>query len=137
MGLFDQVLSAASSLTNQQQSGSGDLMANVMQMLNNPQIGGISGLISTFQNGGMGEVVKSWVSTGENLPISAEQIQSVMGNEQISHMASQLGIDPAQASAQLAQYLPQIVNHLTPDGTVPEGDLMAQGMALLKGKLFG
>lgn len=137
MGLFDQVLSAASSFSNQQESGSGDLLGSVMQLLNSPQIGGISGLVATLESGGLGEVVRSWVSTGQNLPISAEQIQGVLGNEQISHLASQLGIDPAQASVQLAQYLPQVVDHLTPDGNVPEGDLMSQGLSLLRGKLFG
>jgi uncharacterized protein YidB (DUF937 family) len=86
----------------------------------------------------MGDIVKSWVSTGQNLPISAEQIQSVLGNEQLQSLAAQAGLDTGQLSGQLAQLLPQVVDRLTPDGTVPEGsDLMSRGMELLKGKLFG
>lgn len=138
MGLFDQVLSAAGSLSGQQGEGSNALLGVVMQLVNNPQAGGLAGLVQAFQNGGLGEIAKSWVSTGQNLPISAEQIQSVLGSAQIQGLAGQLGISPEAMSGQLAQFLPQVVDKLTPNGSVPEGgDLMAQGMDLLKGKLFG
>lgn len=138
MGLFDQVVSAAEGLAGQTGTGGNSVLEAVMHLANNPQTGGLPGLIQSFEQGGLGEVVKSWVSTGQNLPISADQIQSVLGNEQIRNLASKLGIDPDQASAHLAEYLPQIVDKLTPGGTVPEGeDLMAKGFDLLKGKLFG
>lgn len=138
MGLFDQVLSAAGSLSGQQGQGNNALLDVVMQLVNNPQTGGLAGLIQSFQSGGLGEIVKSWVSTGQNLPVSAEQIQSALGSEQISNLAAQSGVSPEQMSGHLAQFLPQIIDTLTPDGSVPqEGDLMAQGMALLKGKLLG
>jgi uncharacterized protein YidB (DUF937 family) len=138
MALFDQVLSAAGSLAGQQDQSSNALVGGIMQLVNNPQTGGLAGLIQSFQNGGMGEIVKSWVSTGQNLPVSAEQIQSALGSEQISNLAAQIGVSPDQMSGQLAQYLPQVVDKLTPDGNVPQGgDLMTQGMELLKGKLLG
>lgn len=138
MGLFDQVLSAANSLAGQQDRGSNSLLAVVMQLVNNPQTGGLAGLVQSFQQGGMGEIVKSWVSSGQNLPISAEQIQSALGGEQIGQLAGQIGVSPEQMSGQLAQFLPQVIDSLTPDGNVPQGgDLMAQGMELLKGKLLG
>ena len=138
MGLLDQVVGAVGGMSGQQGEGGNALLNSVLQLVNNPQTGGLSGLVQSFQNGGMGEIVKSWVSTGQNLPISAEQIQSVLGNGQLQSLASQVGLDTNQLSAQLAQLLPQVVDRLTPNGTIPEGnDLMAQGMDLLKSKLFG
>lgn len=138
MGLFDQVLSAASSMSNQQGESGNSLLGAIMQLTNNPQTGGLSGLIKSFENGGLGEVVRSWVSNDQNLSVSAEQIQSVLGSEQIQNVASKLGIGPDQASAHLADYLPQVIDKLTPNGHIPEGgDLIAQGMDLLKGKIFG
>lgn len=138
MGLLDQMVGAVGTMSGQQGQGGNELLNSVLQLVSNPQTGGLSGLVQSFQNGGMGDIVKSWVSTGQNLPISAEQIQSVLGNEQLQSLASQAGVDSSQLSGQLAELLPQVVDKLTPDGTVPEGnDMMAQGMALLKGKLFG
>ena len=135
MGLLDQVVGA---MSGQQGEGGNALLNGVLQLVNNPQTGGLSGLVQAFQNGGLGDIAKSWVSTGQNLPISAEQIQSVLGNAQLQSLAAQAGIDTGQLSGQLAQLLPQVVDRLTPDGTVPEGgDLMSGGMELLKGKLFG
>ena len=138
MGLLDQVLGATGALSSQQNEGTNPLFAAVLQMASNPQTGGLTGIVQSLENGGLGDVVKSWVSTGQNLPISAEQIQSVLGNEQVRNLATQLGIDPEQASSHLAQYLPQVIDKLTPAGNVPQGeDLLAQGMGLLKGKFFG
>ena len=138
MGLLDQVVGAVGAMSGQQGEGGNALLNSVLQLVNNPQTGGLSGLVQSFENGGMGEIVKSWVSTGQNLPISAEQIQSVLGNGQLQSLAGQVGLDTNQLSGQLAELLPQVVDKLTPNGTIPEGnDLMAQGMDLLKGKLFG
>ena len=138
MGLLDQVAGAVGAMSGQQGEGGNALLNSVLQLVNNPQTGGLSGLVQSFQNGGLGEIAKSWVSTGQNLPISADQIQSVLGNGQLQSLASQAGLDTNQLAGQLAELLPQVVDRLTPNGTIPEGnDLMAQGMDLLKGKLFG
>ncbi|WP_348945909.1 YidB family protein [Chitinibacter sp. FCG-7] len=102
--------------------------------------GGVAGLIEKFQNGGLGEIAQSWISTGSNLPISAEQIESVLGNETIANLASQFGVDPQQAASQLSAVLPQLIDGLTPNGELPaggSGDLLSAGLDLLKGKLFG
>lgn len=138
MGLLDQVAGAVGAMSGQQGEGGNALLNGILQLVNNPQTGGLSGLVQSFQNGGLGEIAKSWVSTGQNLPISADQIQSVLGNGQLQSLASQAGLDTNQLAGQLAELLPQVVDRLTPNGTIPEGnDLMAQGMDLLKGKLFG
>lgn len=77
------------------------------------------------------------MSTGQNLPVSAEQIRSVLGGSSLQGLVEQLGVSPEQASGCLDELLPQVVDHLTPNGQLPEGgDLLAQGLDLLKGKLF-
>ena len=138
MGLFDQVVGAIGGASGQQAEGDNALLSTVLQLVNNPQTGGLAGLVQSFQNGGLGEVVKSWVSTGQNLPISADQIQNALGSETVQNIAGKLGLNTEEVSGQLAELLPQVVDKLTPDGTIPEGgDLLTQGMSLLKGKFFG
>ncbi|WP_153129941.1 YidB family protein [Dechloromonas hortensis] len=135
MGLLDSMVGA---LAGGQSGGNNALLETVLQLINNPQTGGLAGLVRSFQQGGLGEIVNSWVSTGANLPISPEQIQRVLGNSSLQGLAAQLGVSPEQASGSLADLLPQVVDQLTPNGQVPQGgDLMAQGLDLLKGKLFG
>lgn len=138
MGLLDQITGAIGGLTGQHGTGGSGFMEAIMQWINDPKTGGIAGLMEAFQKGGLGEIARSWVSTGANLPVSADQIQSVLGSERIQALASKLGVSTEQASGQVAEFLPQIIDKLTPNGQVPEGgDLMAQGIELLKGKLFG
>lgn len=135
MGLFDQVVGA---LAGNQSGGGNALLETVLHLVNNPQTGGLGGLVQSFQQGGLAEIVNSWVSTGQNLPVSAEQIQSVLGNSTLLELAAKLGISSQEASGSLASLLPQVIDQLTPHGELPEnGDLLAQGLDLLKGKLFG
>ena len=135
MGLLDNLSKAAASgMGGGQQSG---LAGAILQMLQN-QPGGIAGMMQNFQQNGLGNLVQSWISTGHNLPISPEQIQQVLGHQQVAQIADQAGVSHEEASSGLASLLPQIVDKLTPNGQVPQsGDLMSQGMELLKGKLFG
>ena len=136
MSLLDQALGA---LAGRQSGDNNALLQSVLQLVDNPQNGGLEGIIQSFQQGGLGEIVNSWVSTGQNLPISAEQIQSILGGASLSGLAAQLGVSPEQASDSLADMLPQLIDQVTPDGRVPQGgDLVAQGLDMLKkGGLFG
>ncbi|WP_018152629.1 YidB family protein [Leeia oryzae] len=123
MGLFDQL----GTLLNGE--GSGPLAA-VSDLIE--QQGGIGGLVSRFQEGGLSEIVSSWVSTGDNLPISAEQIQQVIGQGKLADIANQLGISPEEASGQLANLLPGVIDKLTPGGNLPDaaGGLLGQVKSL-------
>jgi uncharacterized protein YidB (DUF937 family) len=95
--------------------------------------GGLSGLVQQFQEKGLGDVISSWVGTGQNLPISAEQIQCVLNNEHVKAFAEKAGISPEVASAKIAEVLPMIVDKLTPNGQVPEqSSLLQSGLNLLK-----
>ncbi len=81
--------------------------------------GGLESIVAKFEKGGMGEIVQSWIGTGHNLPISSEQIQAVLGSEQVQSLTHAMGID----SAQLANTLPDLIDHLTPGGQLPQGNL--------------
>jgi uncharacterized protein YidB (DUF937 family) len=85
---------------------------------------GLGGLVDMFNQRGLGDVVGSWISTGKNLPISAEQIQAVLGSAQIKALATKAGIDPARAGEVIAQILPQLVDRATPNGQMPPGGIL-------------
>lgn len=129
MGLLDSVLSGLGSGSG----GNNALLDGVLGVIK--QSGGVQGLADVFREKGLGGLVGSWISTGQNLPISAEQIQSALGNEQLAGLAAKLGISPGDLSGRLAEYLPQVVDKLTPDGQVPEGNLLESAIGMLKGKL--
>jgi len=119
--------------------GQGSNMAHLPAIMSwVEQQGGIQGIIEKFHNGGLAEIVQSWIGQGNNLPVSAEQISSIFGSPALQELAAKLGIDSQSASALISEYLPKVIDKLSPEGEVPaQQDLMAAGMNLLKGKLFG
>ena len=140
MGLFDSVVgSVLNNMGGGNGAQGGDIMQMVMGLLQ--QNGGLAGLVEMFNKSGLSQQAASWVGSGENLPISADQISSVLGSGQLADLASKFGIDPQQLSGSLAQYLPDVVNQLTPQGRLPDNasdtDALGQGLNALAGKLFG
>jgi uncharacterized protein YidB (DUF937 family) len=139
MGLFNSIAGqvaqqAASALSGKSNAEDGNqIMTMLTGLLNNPDIGGIGGLVSAFQKNGLGDVVASWISNNTNLPISAEQIQSVLGQGPLQDVASKMGLSSGDVASALSDRLPGLVDQLTPNGQLPNGDLMAQGLGLLKG----
>ncbi|MDX2152780.1 MAG: YidB family protein [Bryobacteraceae bacterium] len=117
--------------------GQGQSPLNEILRLIQNRPGGIAGLVSEFQRGGLGEVVNSWVSTGQNLPISPDQLQGVLGSDAVRGFASSLGVPADAAASQLTQLLPTVVDHLTPNGQLPAGNVMDLGASLLRGFLGG
>ncbi len=113
------------------------MLESIMGILNSSESGGAEGLLNIFNEKGLGEVMSSWIGKGENLPISPEQIQQVLGRDQVQQIAEKLGISPEEASSGLAEMLPQIVDKLTPEGSLPIQDLLHQGLGLIADKLFG
>jgi uncharacterized protein YidB (DUF937 family) len=95
------------------------------------QQGGLENLINTFHQRGLGSLVSSWVGTGQNLPISADQLAHVMGNAQVQAMAQKLGFSPQEMQNHLAEILPQVIDKLTPGGAIPTGG----GLAAMLGRL--
>lgn len=138
MGLLDMVTGALGGMGGAGgQTGGNPLLNIVMQMVSNPQSGGLSGLLQKLKDGGLGEQAASWVSTGENLPVSGDQLKNILGGGQLGQIASQLGMSEDDAAGGLAGMLPQVIDKLTPGGEVPGNDMLAQGLDMLKGKLFG
>jgi uncharacterized protein YidB (DUF937 family) len=107
MGLFDGILGGVV----------GGEMASVVNGLIEKH-GGVQGIVSQLESQGLGNTVKSWVGTGANQPITADQVHSAFGPEVISGLAAKFGLNPQDLAAKLAQALPQAINHLTPTGSV-------------------
>jgi uncharacterized protein YidB (DUF937 family) len=98
---------------------------------------GLSGLVALFQEKGLGELVSSWVGTGQNLPISSEQLTQALGTDTVHRLANQAGVPPETATQQLAQLLPSLIDHLTPQGHVPEDSQMSQQLQSLMTQFGG
>jgi len=136
MGFLDQVVKGlvGKFLGGGQQN---PLLDIAMGLLTNPQTGGLEGLVQTFKNKGLGDLMGSWISTGQNLPVSGEQIQQVLGNEQLQQFAQKMGTSREDISGGLASLLPEIIDKLTPKGTLPESGSLEQGLSMVKKMLSG
>ncbi|MFO1285183.1 MAG: YidB family protein [Rubrivivax sp.] len=99
-------------------------------------LGGLAGLVEQFSRHGMGDIAKSWVGTGQNMPVSPDQLSQVLGGDRLGQMSRQLGMDHGDLLGQLSQMLPQVVDQLTPQGSIPQGDVHGMGGADL-GNLLG
>ena len=124
MGLLDSVMGAVMGQV-QQQGGITGVLGELLA--NDGAGGGLRGLVEKFNEAGLGEVVGSWIGKGDNLPVSADQLKEVLGGDLLGKLAGQLGVDPAQASGQLADLLPGLVDQLTPQGVAPENGLGDSG----------
>lgn len=82
------------------------------------QNGGVQGLIQRFSAAGFGDHAQSWVQ-GDHVPVTGNQIDQVFSPDELSGWASQLGVDPDKMRVILAEAMPHIVDHLTPNGQVP------------------
>jgi uncharacterized protein YidB (DUF937 family) len=128
MGLFDSILGAMAGKTDS--SGGANPLIGILGGLLT-QSGGLQGLANKFSQSGQGGAFSSWVGMGENQPISADQIQKVLGSDQVNALAAKIGVDPGQASHFLAEYLPKVVDKLTPEGKVDPTADHQQGLANL------
>jgi uncharacterized protein YidB (DUF937 family) len=130
MGLLDDVMNAASGGQNQ---GGGALLGHVLDMVQNHP-GGASGMLDSLTKGGMGDVVKSWLGNGQNMPISADQIESALGSGPIANLAAKAGITPDEAKNAITQLLPQVMDKLSPNGQIASGGLLESALSMLRGK---
>jgi uncharacterized protein YidB (DUF937 family) len=133
MGLLDDVLSMASGSLSSggvppAQHATG--LAAILEYVNSPQVGGIAGLQKMFQQGGLGNVISSWIGTGQNIPVSADQLQNVLHGGSLQQVAQKAGIDSSQLTGMMASLLPHLVDKMTPNGEVPNASALQQ---MLKG----
>ena len=129
MGLFDNV---AGAVLGKMMGDKGGMAQIALDMFN--QNGGLGGILDKFKEGGLAEQAASWVGKGENMPISAEQLSSVLGSDAIAGMAAKFGVSPETLSAQIAEHLPTVIDKMTPDGEVNagSGNLLSTVLGMLK-----
>lgn len=134
MGLLDELLGG---VMGGMSGGAGRAQAQnplleiALQLLQ--QNGGLEGILGRFQQAGYADQAQSWISTGENRPISADDLQQVLGQGQLGQIAQQLGLGQREAADGLASMLPQVIDRMTPQGQVAPGsdDLVEQALAIL------
>lgn len=157
MGLLDAVLGSV--LSGQSQQGGGALggllgghlggggaqagaanspLASILGSLlaNNGAAGGLGGLMDAFQRNGMGDVIGSWVGSGQNMPISPDALGKVLGPDVLGQLGAQAGgVSQGDLLSQLSQILPGVVDKMTPSGQAPQGGF--GDMASVLGSLMG
>lgn len=134
MGLLDSVLGSVLGGGQQQAGGAGALINILAGMLaNSGQAGaagaggsaggGLGALVEQFQRGGLGDFMGSWIGTGQNQPISPDQLGGVLGDDLLGKLTQQTGMNPGDLLGQLSKMLPQMVDQATPEGKIPDGGL--------------
>ncbi len=145
MGLLDSILGSVLGGGAAQGQGSGQaaLINAVIQMVANKGAGdggaggGLGALVGALTQGGLGNVASSWVGTGQNLPVSAEQLQSALGSGSggggglLAQLAQQAGLSHGDTASGLSQILPGLVDKLTPDGQIPQQDSLEKMLGSL------
>jgi uncharacterized protein YidB (DUF937 family) len=133
-GFFGQILQGV--MGGGQQGQGSPVMAILQQVLavRDGDNQGIPAIISKFEAAGLGQHVQSWVGTGQNAPVSADQIGQVFSPQQIEGWAQQAGTTPEALKGILAEALPHTIDHATPDGQVPD---QTPDLASLLGRFFG
>lgn len=149
MGFLDSLLKQATG----GQGNTGGLGNMASMVSNNPQVlsaltsllstrdssvggaGGLAGLVGMFQQKGLGDMISKWISTGPNPPISEAQVTDVLGKDTVTQFAQKAGVPATQAGSILAGLLPTAVDHLTPDGKLPETNALENSLKSLLGTM--
>ena len=129
-GMLGNVLGGMMGGGQQGAQGQSPLIAIALQMLQ--QNGGLQGMLGKMQQAGFGEQAQSWVGTGQNMPISPDALAQIFGQGQLGRIAEQLGMPQQDVAGGLAQMLPGVVDQMTPQGQIPDNDLVAETLALLQ-----
>ena len=133
MGLLDEVISMAASGSGGQAQHATALSA-IISYVNSPQVGGIAGLQKMFHDGGLGSIFTSWVSSGQNLPVSTDQLQNVLHGGALQQAAQQSGLNVSQLTGMMSTLLPHLVDKLSPNGQLPDASAL---QSMLKGLASG
>ncbi len=135
MGMLDGLIgSALGGMMGTGGSGQAQspLLQIALQLLQ--QNGGVAGVLDKFRQGGYADQADSWQSAGQNMPLSGNALQEVLGSGTIGQIAGQLGMSHGDAAGGLAQMLPQLIDQFTPNGEIPDNqnDVVAQALAILQ-----
>lgn len=131
MGLFDNL---ANNMMTKVMGDKAPMAKLAMELFQ--QYGGLPGILQTLKNGGLTEQVDSWVGTGANLNVSAQQIGTALGDSVLTSIATKLDISKQELTAKIAEYIPDVVNQVTPNGVVENNPalIMSRLMGMLKQK---
>lgn len=83
-------------------------------------LGGLAGLVQQFQQNGHGDVINSWVGSGQNQPINPEQLHQALGPDAVNNLSRMTGVSSQDLVSELSRVLPGIVDKLTPQGRIPD-----------------
>jgi uncharacterized protein YidB (DUF937 family) len=135
MGILDQVGGALGNLGGggAKAGVSAILLQQVIAYLSKP--GALGSLTAAFQQHGLGNIVQSWLGSGQNLPISADQVKQVLGAGTLESMAQKAGVAMPEAASVLAGLLPQVIDKVSPGGTAPSSNDLG-GLLSSVGKMF-
>jgi uncharacterized protein YidB (DUF937 family) len=131
MGLLDELARGIGAQLGN--SGGNDLASAALKLVNSQELGGLAGLVKLLGQSGLEKQAASWISTGKNLPVSADQIAGALGQDRIAGLAKQLGVGQQDVSGGLAKMLPQLIDQLTPDGKLPAQNDLADTLGKLAG----
>jgi uncharacterized protein YidB (DUF937 family) len=132
MGLLDELLGG---LTGQPASGQrGNTLLDLASAVIQRHPGGLAGLLQQFTAAGLDREASSWVSTGQNLPLSAEQLAQVLGQGNVRTLGEQFNLSQESASSGLASLLPALIDHLTPKGQVDPETPLSASLSALRGR---
>ena len=134
MGMLDDVTKMAG-LSGGGLAGNAALLQGVLQMLGSGGAGSLTNIVQGFSKAGLGDVVSSWVGTGQNLPISAEQLKQGLGAGALGQLAQSSGLSEGATASALAGLLPTVIDKLTPGGTLPQAGQLQQLLASAKSML--
>lgn len=124
MGLLDAAMGMLGGEQQQSANPKAQLLQAAIQMLTSNQGGGLQGLMGAFQNAGLGTALASWIGTGQNMPVSGDQIQQALGDGgQLQQLAQATGLSQTDVAGHLSEMLPGLIDKLTPNGEAPQGGL--------------
>ena len=119
MGLFDSLQNSPALKGVLGQLEGAVLPVVLSEVLGSGSQGGLSAIVAKLQQSGLGDQVKSWIGNGQNLPVTADQLQQVLGSDTVKQLAARFNIPVDQISQILAHQLPTAVDHASPDGKLP------------------
>jgi uncharacterized protein YidB (DUF937 family) len=131
-GLITRVLAAAQSAQASTGVNTSQILQSLVGLIEHPTTGGLSGLLQSFEAAGLGREVASWLGTGANLPVTADQVSSALGEPRLQEIATRLGLPPSSIAAALAHVLPSVIDQLTPNGQLPPAGELQKGLELVK-----
>lgn len=118
MGLLEDIAGKVKAALGNNTQATGFVDHLLAWVQNSQASGGLTGIIQQCENGGLGAAVKSWISTGPNQPVTADQIKAALGNEKIAQIAAKLGLPVDVVAQRVSEVLPHVIDHLTPGGNL-------------------